>query len=84
MMKKKIITALLIIFFSSAFTTAGTFAVFSTHSTNKGNKLSAGTVVLNVDTDPQKIGIQADSIFNFPDIKPGFSSTKNIVVKNPP
>lgn len=82
MIKKKLIKGFLIIFCFSVITTATAYAVFTTQSVNKGNKLSAGTVVLNVDTNNQQSGVQADSLFNQSDLKPGFSTIKAIVVRN--
>lgn len=79
---KKIINSLVISAVLLFVVSAGAFAAFSSQSVNKGNIITTGTLILQVDTDPNVSGNQTGPIFDLTDFKAGNSVIKQVFVKN--
>ncbi len=79
----KIIKGIISIGLATILMTVGAYAAFSAQSINKGNTITAGTLVLQADSDTTLPGIQSNPIFdNLSDIKAGNSNTRMIYMKN--
>ena len=74
-----------IIFLVSLFlltTGFGVYAIFSGQAANLGNRISSGTLKVQVDTDPATSGIQTNAIFDLSSLVPGEVISKQINILN--
>lgn len=74
-----------IIFLISLFlltTGFGVYAIFSGQAANLGNRISSGTLKVQVDTDAATSGIQTNAIFDLSSLVPGEVISKQINILN--
>lgn len=71
-----------LVFFLLLTTGFGVYAIFSSQAANLGNRISSGTLKVQVDTDASIPGIQTDPIFDLSGLIPGEVITKQINTLN--
>lgn len=79
---EKLTRIIFLVFLLLLTTGFGVYAVFSSQAANLGNRISSGTLKIQVDTDPNTFGIQSNAIFDLTGLVPGENIIKQINIIN--